>query len=65
MLLSGDNPKQGDVDLGMSMLRLAAGQDNPQAIAVLINLLRNGEDAAAHEEEAAAWASRLEKLRKK
>ncbi len=65
MLLSGDNPKQGDVDMGMSMLRLAAGQDNPQAIAVLINLLRNGEDAAAHEEEAAAWASRLEKLRKK
>ncbi len=65
MLLSGDHPKQGDVDTGMSMLRLSAGQDNPQAIAVLINLLRNGENAAKNEQEAAAWEARLESLRKK
>lgn len=64
MLLSGE-PIPADPQKGMSMLRLAAGQDNPQAIALLINLLRNGEDAATHEEEAAAWASRLERLRKK
>lgn len=64
MLLSGD-PVPADPQQGMAMLRLSAGQDNPQAIALLINLLRNSEDAAANEEEAAAWATRLESLRKK
>lgn len=64
MLLSGD-PIPADPERGMAMLRLAAGQDNPQAIALLINLLRNGEDAAAHEEESEAWSARLESLRKK
>ncbi len=64
MLLSGD-PIPADPAMGLSMLRLSAGQDNPQAIALLINLLRNGDDAAEHEEEAAAWSTRLESLRRK
>ncbi len=64
MLLSGD-PVEADPQQGMAMLRLSAGQDNPQAIALLINLLRNSDDAEANEEEAAAWATRLESLRKK
>lgn len=64
MLLSGD-PIEADPQKGMAMLRLSAGQDNPQAIALLINLLRNSDDAEANEEEAAAWATRLESLRKK
>lgn len=64
MLLEGEFvPK--DEKQGMAMLRMAAGQDYPQAIALLINLLRNGEDSAAHEAEAAAWDARLETLRKK
>lgn len=63
MLLSGE-PMPADSEKGMAMLRLSAGQDNPQAIALLINLLRNGEDAEAHEEEAEAWSARLESLRK-
>lgn len=64
MLLSGDSVPV-DPQQGMSMLRLAAGQDNPQAIGLLINLLRNAENAAENEEEAAAWSARLETLRKK
>lgn len=64
MLLSGE-AVPADPQRGMAMLRLAAGQDNPAAIALLINLLRNGENAAQDEEEAAAWAERLEKLRRK
>ena len=64
MLLSGD-PVPADPQQGMAMLRLSAGQDNPQAIALLINLLRNSDDAEANEEEAAAWATRLESSRKK
>ncbi len=63
MLLSGE-AVPADPQRGMAMLRLAAGQDNPAAIALLINLLRNGENAAEDEEEAAAWAERLEKLRR-
>lgn len=63
MLLSGD-PVPADPQRGMSLLRLSAGQDNPQAIALLINLLRNGENATENEEEAAAWSARLETLRK-
>jgi TPR repeat protein len=64
MLISGD-PVPQDTERGLAMLRLSAGQDNPQAIALLINLLRNSEDAEAHEEEAAAWSKRLESLRRK
>ncbi len=64
MLLSGD-PVPADVGKGMAMLRMAAGQDNPQAIAFLVNILRNSEDAEQNEQEAAAWAARLETLRKK
>ena len=64
MLLQGENlPK--DTEKGMSYIRMSAGQDNPQAIALLIKLLRNGENAQENEREAAAWAERLEKLRKK
>lgn len=64
MLLSGESVP-ADAQQGMAMLRLSAGQDNPQAIALLINLLRNGEHAADSEEEAAAWSERLESLRRK
>ncbi len=64
MLLSGESvPK--DTEQGMAMLRMSAGQDYPQAIALLINLLRNAPDAADKEPEAAAWAERLESLRHK
>lgn len=62
MLLDGQWV-QKDEQQGMAMLRLAAGQDYPQAIALLINLLRNAPNAADNEPEAAAWASRLESLR--
>lgn len=62
MLLLGD-PIPRDEQRGMAMLRMAAGQDYPQAIALLINLLRNAPDAAAHEQEAEAWNKRLEKLK--
>lgn len=61
MLLLGD-PVPRDEPRGMAMLRMAAGQDHPQAIALLINLLRNAPDASAHEAEAEAWSKRLEKL---
>lgn len=61
MLMLGD-PVPRDEQRGMAMLRMAAGQDYPQAIALLINLLRNAPDAAAHEKEADAWSSRLQKL---
>lgn len=57
MLLQGEAlPK--DVSRGMSYLRLAAGQDNPAAIRLLIQQLRADGDS----EEAQAWAQRLEKL---
>lgn len=61
MLLLGD-PVPRDEQRGMAMLRMAAGQDYPQAIALLVNLLRNAPDAPAHEKEAEAWSKRLEKL---
>ena len=62
MLLEG-NPVPQDTTQGMSYLRLSAGQDNPQAIALLINLLRNGGGGEQAEQEAEAWATRLETLR--
>lgn len=62
MLLQGEIVTQ-DQEQGMAFLRLAAGQDYPQAMAVLINLLRNSPDADTHEQEAAAWSERLESLR--
>lgn len=62
MLLKG-SPVPQDTAQGMSFLRLSAGQDYPQAIALLINLLRNSSDDAAAEQEAEAWAARLETLR--
>ena len=62
MLLQGESvPK--DAEKGMSYIRMSAGQDNPQAIALLINLLRNEKNAQENENEAAAWSERLEKLR--
>lgn len=62
MLLQGD-PVPQDTKRGVAFLRLAAGQDNPQAIALLVNLLRNGKAVATDDGEAEAWAARLEKLR--
>lgn len=62
MLLQGD-PLPQDTKQGMVFLRLSAGQDNPQAIALLVNLLRNGQAAPTAEGEAEAWMARLEKLR--
>lgn len=63
IMLLGGREVAKDPERGMAMLRMAAGQDYPQAIALLVNLLRNGDDASAHEEEAKAWAERLEQLR--
>ena len=64
MLLTGD-PVEKDAERGMAMLRMSAGQDNPQAIALLVRLLRNAENADDNEPEAAAWSKRLEQLSKK
>lgn len=61
MLLTGE-PVPKDEERGMAMLRLSAGQDNPQAIALLIRILKNSPDAAQNQAEAAAWQERLEKL---
>lgn len=61
MLLSGA-PVPQDTERGLSMLRLAAGQDYLPAMQLLIQLLRNGPDAAAHESEAEAWNKRLTEL---
>lgn len=63
MLLTGD-PVPANPERGMRILRLSAGQDNPRAIALLINLLRNGENPEGAEAEASAWAERLESLRR-
>lgn len=64
MLLQGEDvPK--DAENGMRYIRLAAGQDYPQAIELLIDLLRNGPEAEKNESEASAWAEHLEKLRAK
>ena len=62
MLLQGGVVPQ-DARQGMVYLKMAAGQDNPRAIALLVNLLRNGEQSPETEQEANAWAERLEKLR--
>lgn len=63
MLLLGDPVKQ-DNQRGMAMLRMAAGQDYKPAVARLINILRNGKNAAENEKEAAAWDARLQELMK-
>lgn len=63
MLLQGD-PVPRDAERGMSYLRLAAGRDNPAAIRLLIRMLREGNGAAAQQQEAAAWEERLNKLEK-
>lgn len=64
MLLAGEHVPR-DEEQGMAILRLAAGQDYPQAMALLINLLRNSPRAEQLEAEAAAWSERLESLRRK
>lgn len=64
MLLDGSLVPQ-DAKRGMSLLRLAAGQDYPRAIARLVNLLRNGENPQESEKEAAAWEERLQKIMEK
>ena len=63
MLLLGE-PVARDVERGMAMLRMAAGQDYRPAMARLINILRNGRNAKEHESEAAAWDARLQELLK-
>lgn len=63
LLLMQGEVVEKDMERGMAMLRLAAGQDNQLAIALLVNRLRNAENAGAYAEEAAAWAERLEQLR--
>lgn len=63
MLLLGD-PMPQDDKRGMAMLRMAAGQDYQPAMARLINILRNGKNAADNEKEAAAWDARLQELMK-
>ncbi len=60
MLLQG-NILPKDEEKGMSYIRMSAGQDNPQAISLLIHLLRHGGNAEANEKEAAAWEERLKK----
>lgn len=65
LLLAGAEGVPQDTEKGMSMLRLAAGQDYPRAIARLINLLRNSADADKFENEAKAWSDRLERLMEK
>ncbi len=62
LLLAGAEDLPQDTEKAMSILRLAAGQDYPRAIARLIHILRNSPDAEKNEKEAAAWASRLERL---
>ena len=63
MLLLGD-PVVKDVERGLAMLRMAAGQDYKPAMARLINVLRNAPNADEWEKEAAAWDARLQKLMK-
>ena len=63
MLLLGE-PVAKDAERGMSMLRMAAGQDYRPAMARLINILRNGKNAKENESEAAAWDARLQELMK-
>lgn len=64
LLMQGEVVAQ-DSARGMRYLKLSAGQDNLRAIALLINMLRNGKDAEEHEQEANAWAERLEKLQRR
>lgn len=63
MLLLGE-PVKKDEERGMAMLRMAAGQDYKPAMARLVNVLRNGKQAADNEKEAAAWDARLQELTK-
>lgn len=63
MLLLGE-PVEKDTERGMGMLRMAAGQDYMPAMARLVNILRNGENAKENETEAAAWDKRLQELMK-
>ncbi len=58
MLLQG-NIVPKDEKMGMSFIRLSAGQGNKQAISLLIRLLRSGEHSETAEKEAAAWEARL------
>jgi TPR repeat protein len=64
MLLLGDPPVVKDVERGLAMLRMAAGQDYKPAMARLINVLRNAPNADEWEKEAAAWDARLQELMK-
>lgn len=63
MLLLGD-PVEKNPERGLAMLRMAAGQDYQPAMARLVNVLRNSKNAKENENEAAAWATRLQELMK-
>lgn len=64
LLLNGQGVET-DVARGMAFLRMSAGQNYLRAIADLVNLLRNMEDADLHAAEAEAWARRLDELMQK
>jgi len=64
MLMRGELVEK-DAERGMAYLRMAAGQDYPRAIALLVNILRNSGGGEAQEQEAEAWAHRLEGLRRR
>lgn len=63
LLQPEESPLAEDREQGMRFLRMAAGQDYPQAIAVLVNVLRNRVGGDEAEREAEAWSERLEMLR--
>lgn len=62
MLLTGTHAEKNE-ESGMAYLRMAAGQDYPDAVILLINLLKKGEGAQENAAEIAAWEKRLETLR--
>lgn len=63
MLFVGE-PIPRDEPRALAMLRMAAGQDYPAAMARLVNVLRNAPNAAEYEQEAAAWEERLQEVLK-
>lgn len=61
MLLQGE-PVAKDEAQGLRYLRLAAGQDVPAAITLLVKMIRSGVDASSSPQEADAWEARLHML---
>lgn len=62
MILMQGHPTSESKEMGMRFLRLSAGQDNMDAIAMLIKCLKNKEYSSSEQEEIVAWSQRLEKL---